>query len=169
MRKNKHSVDFPPISPYLAFKTINVHSGAVAVATLGLFAIMSLIIRASLRQRRPTTFPIGPVTQQERENDSEAGTEGPATSALNRPSKQIPTRVPVVIVEPDATVEVAYALRHDPETGEVPLTARFPTRAPLLRAPTVPRLSLDESGPGVVDSERTPSKTGSKENLPQVG
>ena len=147
------------------------HTGAAAVTTLIIFTIFAFMVRASFRRNHTTAFP--PVAVQRESNDPGSGTTlnniGDGAANLDRPSKQTPTRIPVVIVEPDSTVELAYALRHDPETGEVPLTTKCPTRGPLLRAPTVPsRTSLDEAIAAIIQNERSNNnfRTGSKEILP---
>jgi hypothetical protein len=65
-------------------------------------------------------------------------------SLPSRPSSvkknEAPPRVPVVIVEPDATVEVAYSEEREPENFAIPegsTSADSSRRVPLWRAPTI--------------------------------
>ena len=58
-----------------------------------------------------------------------------------RQTKKNETRIPVIIIEPDSSVEVGYAMRQNSDGKELPVTETFPTRVPLLRTPTLPDLN----------------------------
>jgi len=53
--------------------------------------------------------------------------------------KPLSVQVPVVIVEPDASVEVGWALRANSAGQELPMTTDLNRRSvPILRSPTLP-------------------------------
>ncbi len=72
-----------------------------------------------------------------------APTPTPTRYRRVRPPKPIQVPVPIVVIEPDASVEIAFRLAQGPDSnGESPQRTNFPPGTlPMLRTPTVEQIS----------------------------
>ncbi|KAG7674881.1 hypothetical protein Ndes2437A_g00058 [Nannochloris sp. 'desiccata'] len=121
----------------------------IAFGIVSFLALLVFLIRASFRcipnQNQAALLP----EQRQGTASSDNGRRGAGGRGGNsipaRPSSpsdnkdKAPPRVPVVIIEPDSTVEVAYSVDREPESPAVPegTGARPSQRVPLWRTPTI--------------------------------